>query len=395
MIARELLAFMHLVLFSVTLVFVTSVVDSEDCACTRGLFPVCSSTTGKYVASSSDCAVKCAHDKTAVGCMFLRYYSWRRRCSCSMHLPQRSGGVCEASSGILLSKDASCAQCQKIPEEYKSCSSLAEDLKPLLPPPVYEVDTGNVSWYSLNSRGRPGGCVDSELCDVDLCGNLTCFEKNMYCNGSMDDLPACSMGTGALVAASGCQAAQLGHRYTMPCRFLAGRTSAPFFYSDDCLLGDGAPEFVGRVRITPSPHLLLLWTKAFPADGSGQLLAGIPPPPIPSIRFVRGPEEAERETLPSAHGFHRGPPALPPVSHPPLLATAFAGGAPRPAVQRRRPVPGRWSGAHPSVTTVQTARRAEAPKRGMGLAGRGFSKAVRPHAAVPLSTRHWRGFRPP
>jgi len=279
MIARELLAFMHLVLFSVTLVFVTSVVDSEDCACTRGLFPVCSSTTGKYVASSSDCAVKCAHDKTAVGCMFLRYYSWRRRCSCSMHLPQRSGGVCEASSGILLSKDASCAQCQKIPEEYKSCSSLAEDLKPLLPPPVYEVDTGNVSWYSLNSRGRPGGCVDSELCggchvlalathlggpacpreegapslccrcsaDVDLCGNLTCFEKNMYCNGSMDDLPACSMGTGALVAASGCQAAQLGHRYTMPCRFLAGRTSAPFFYSDDCLLGDGAPEFVGRV----------------------------------------------------------------------------------------------------------------------------------------------------
>ena len=42
-----------------------------DCPCTRGLFPVCSTTSGAFVSTSADCAEKCSGVSDVVGtCQF-------------------------------------------------------------------------------------------------------------------------------------------------------------------------------------------------------------------------------------------------------------------------------------------------------------------------------------
>jgi len=208
--------------------------DGSTCACSRGLFPMCSSTTGGYVASSADCAERCAGITDSVQCIFLRYFSWRRKCNCSLNLPERIGGMCDIESGIVVSKDEECAQCRKLNESsYDSCDDLADvGVTPRLPPAIYEID------LQVNQDGNT--TVDADDCSEK-------GKKPKFCGEEWDKLPACNMVTGHPVADSGCQAGADGHTYTMPCKYLSNKTTDGDFFPEDCLFGETAPNFVGRV----------------------------------------------------------------------------------------------------------------------------------------------------
>ena len=75
-------------------------------------------------------------------CLFLRYFSWRRKCNCSLNLPERIGGVCDIETGIVLSKDEDCARCRKMKmSRFDNCDDLADaGVVPKLPPAIYEVE---------------------------------------------------------------------------------------------------------------------------------------------------------------------------------------------------------------------------------------------------------------
>lgn len=200
--------------------------EEGPCICDRLLSPVCSATSGKYVSTSSNCAVQCSGFPDAVGCVFLRYYSWRRRCSCSMMLPERSGGVCDAESGVMLSKSTECWECQKQPmdDSTLSCDNLPDGMTPLFP----DLPPQNCTTPSCVTAGRA-------------------VAQNYYGNYSDDDGPACSMVNGKEIAGSRSEALRLGHTHTLPCHFLQGCTTAAYIDPEYCLFGEEAGAFVGKV----------------------------------------------------------------------------------------------------------------------------------------------------
>ena len=72
-------------------------------------------------------------------------------------------------------------------------------------------------------------------------------KKPLFCGEDWDMLPACNTVTGSRVAESGCEAGARGHTYTMPCTYLDNMDTRDNFFPEDCLHGETAPSFVGRV----------------------------------------------------------------------------------------------------------------------------------------------------
>ena len=93
-----------------------------------------------------------------VECLFFRYYSWRRRCSCSMYLPDRFGGWCNKQTGAIASMDKACSQCKKMdPNAYADCdnlpdgvqASLVQDTIAVGPPSSHHCDATQEDYCSM------------------------------------------------------------------------------------------------------------------------------------------------------------------------------------------------------------------------------------------------------
>ena len=97
--------------------------------------------------------------------MFLRYYSWRGQCACTMYIPDRFGGWCNKETGAIASRDEACSKCRGMPDDmYADCDAL------------------------------PGGVSPRLIPDEEL----LCTDCKPACDGAVEE-PQCSMATGQMV----------------------------------------------------------------------------------------------------------------------------------------------------------------------------------------------------
>mmetsp|Transcript_20943 Transcript_20943/g.53672 ORF Transcript_20943/g.53672 Transcript_20943/m.53672 type:complete len:298 (-) Transcript_20943:135-1028(-) len=186
--------------------------ESGDCGCSRIFSPQCSTTSGIYVGSNDNCVQSCGgYPVDTVDCIFLRYYSWRRRCTCNRSLEGSSEPVCMNSTGVIKAKSEACAECLKMEgDQYVTCDQLKGDL------------------YARY------------LYEGESCGPRGCA-----CNATVLE-PQCSMATGKRVACSECEAIEAGHTHTAPCWLYEGATTENVFLHDLCLEGPEGATQVGK-----------------------------------------------------------------------------------------------------------------------------------------------------
>ena len=162
-----------------------------------------------------------------------------------MELPDRFGGFCQKTTGIVVTRDAECLSCQKLDASgLEDCDKLAEQgINPRLPPAVYEIESF-VTGDSLEHEGHSKPSSGS----VPFMLASTIPPRQEFCNRSQDLTPACSMATGIPLNMTGCEAGMQGMIYTMPCEYLEGMSTVPYFQGHSPLMSEEAPKFIGRVR---------------------------------------------------------------------------------------------------------------------------------------------------
>jgi hypothetical protein len=156
-----------------------------------------------------------------------------------MDLPDRFGGFCQKDTGIVVTRDANCVACQKLNASgLENCDELAsQGIKPRLPPAMYEIEA-RLAPQSPQLSAQP----------FLLASNIA--PRQEFCNRSQDHAPACIIATGMPLNMTGCEAGMQGMKYTMPCMYLEGLTTVPYFDGDAPLVTEESPKFIGKVSRT-------------------------------------------------------------------------------------------------------------------------------------------------